>query len=129
MSLTCLHSSAASACLNKVTSQKPLCQAGCSSGPRGGRVSRESVADGAAATQTRTSAAGAPGRNASPPHAASPGFVVLTAEGLSGGRAVALKEGIGKKKIQSETTGGDDFGNKEASGKLLLGYLKDSAAC
>lgn len=50
--------------------------------PTGWRVSPESTVGAAAAAPARTSAAGAPGRSASPPRAASPGSVTPTARGL-----------------------------------------------
>lgn len=67
--------------------QYPLCWAECLSGPRDERVSQESAVGGAAAAQVHTSAAGAPGQSASPPHAASPGSAISTARGLGGGGA------------------------------------------
>lgn len=71
--------------MSQETLQHPQCWAECPWGPRDERVSRESDVGGAAAAQVHTSAAGAPGRSASPPHAASPGSAILTARGLGGG--------------------------------------------
>lgn len=62
-------------------------------GPAGERVSPESASGGAAAAPVRISASDAPGRSASPPHAASPGSAAPTAGGLRGEEEEGPQEG------------------------------------
>lgn len=86
--------------------------------PTGWRVSPESAVGAAAAAPARTSAAGAPGRSASPPRAASPGSVTLTARGLEAAEEGPPHGGRGRE--------GEE---ERLELELMTVYVTDGTAC